>query len=158
MQGTNMLLENHYQNAYVTRDIEKALDIFRTRYGVKDPKYFQAEVEVTTPHGKGVAVNKVAFIWIGQLQYELIEPVSGPVDLYRAALPDSGLRFHHICMRSFDWEATLAEVERQKLPIVYRGDTSSGLKFIYADARDTLGHYLEFTSVPPAVWTAMGGR
>lgn len=153
-----MLLENHYQNAYVTRDIEKALDIFRTRYGVADPRYFQAEVEVTTPNGKGLAVNKVAFIWIGDVQYELIEPVSGPVDIYRNELPDEGLRFHHICMRSFDWEATLAEVERQKLPIVYRGDTSSGLRFIYADARDTLGHYLEFVSVPDAVWTAMGGR
>lgn len=153
-----MLLANHYQNAYVTRDIEKALDIFRERCGVVDPRYFQAEVEVTTPNGKGVAVNKVAFIWIGSLQYELIEPVSGPVDIYRDALPAQGMRFHHICMRSHDWSATLAEVERQKLPIVYRGDTSSGLKFIYADARDTLGHYLEFTWVPPAVWTAMGGR
>lgn len=153
-----MLLANHYQNAYVTRDIEKALDIFRTRYGVPDARYFQAEVEVTTPKGKGLAVNKVSFIWIGNLQYELIEPVSGPVDIYRDALPEQGLRFHHICMRSHDWDATLAEVERQQLPIVYRGDTSSGLKFIYADARDTLGHYLEFTWVPPAVWTAMGGR
>lgn len=153
-----MLLANHYQNAYVTRDIEKALDIFRERYGIPDPRYFQAEVEVTTPKGTGLAINKVAFIWIGNLQYELIEPVSGPVDIYRDALPEQGMRFHHICMRSHDWDATLAEVERQKLPIVYRGDTSSGLKFIYADARDTLGHYLEFTSVPPAVWTAMGGK
>ncbi|WP_428310621.1 VOC family protein [Hydrocarboniphaga sp.] len=153
-----MLLANHYQNAYVTRDIEKAIGYFRTHYGVPDARYFQAEVEVTTPRGTGIAVNKVAFIWVGNLQYELIEPVSGPVELYREALPDQGLRFHHICMRSFDWDATLAEVERQQLPIVYRGDTSSGLRFVYADARATLGHYLEFTSVPPAVWTAMGGR
>ncbi|HEY9546384.1 MAG TPA: VOC family protein [Solimonas sp.] len=153
-----MLLENHYQNAYVTRDIEQALDIFRTRYGVQDARFFQAETEVWTPQGSGIAVNKIAFIWIGELQYELIEPVSGPVELYRDAVPEQGLRFHHICMRSFDWDATLAEIERQQLPIVYRGNSSSGLKFIYADARDTLGHYLEFTSVPDAVWTAMGGR
>lgn len=153
-----MLLENHYQNAYVTRDIEQALSLFRARYGVADAGYFRAEVAVTTPHGTGIAVNKVAFIWIGKLQYELIEPVSGPVDLFREALPEQGLRLHHICMRSFDWGATLAEVERRKLPVVLRGDSASGLSFLYADARDTLGHYLEFASVPPAVWTAMGGR
>lgn len=153
-----MLLANHYQNAYVTRDIEKALELFRARYGVADARHFQAEFEVTTPTGKGLAVNKVAFIWIGALQYELIEPVSGLVDIYSDALPEQGLRFHHICMRSHDWDATLAEVERQQLSIVYRGETSSGLKFIYADARATLGHYLEFTWVPPAIWTAMGGR
>ncbi|MFT4046429.1 MAG: VOC family protein [Solimonas sp.] len=152
-----MLLENHYQNAYVTPDIEKALDIFRTRYGVQNARYFQAETEVWTPEGKGIAVNKIAFIWIGRLQYELIEPVSGPVALYRDALPAQGLRFHHVCMRSFDWNATLAEIERQRLPIVYRGDSSSGLKFIYADARDTLGHYLEFTSMSDTLWVAMGG-
>ena len=153
-----MLLENHYQNAYVTPDIERALDIFRTRYGVADPRHFTAETEVWTPQGKGVAVNKIAFIWIGKLQYELIEPVSGPVQMYRDALPAQGLRFHHICMRSFDWDATLAAIARQGLPIVYRGDSSSGLKFVYADARDTLGHYLEFTAMPDAVWAAMGGR
>ena len=28
-----MNLQNHYQNAYVTRDLDGALDIFRTRYG-----------------------------------------------------------------------------------------------------------------------------
>jgi hypothetical protein len=154
-----MLLQGHYQNAYVTRDIEEALAIFRERYGVQDARYFTAETEVTTPAGTAIAVNKIAFIWIGDLQYELIEPVSGPVDLYREAVPaQGGLRFHHICMRTQDWEGTLAEVERQGLPIVYRGNSSSGLKFIYADARDTLGHYLEFVWAPPEVWKALGGR
>jgi len=153
-----MLLQNHYQNAYVTPDIEQALDLFRIRYGVSDARAFTAETEVWTPKGKGKAVNKLAFIWIGGLQYELIEPVSGLVDLYSEALPAQGLRFHHVCMRSFDWDATLAEIERQGLPIVYRGDSPSGLKFVYADARESLGHYLEFTSVPDAVWKAMGGR
>ena len=153
-----MLLANHYQNAYVTPDIEQALAIFRERYGVADARSFEAEYEVTTPAGTGVARNRLALIWIGDLQYELIEPVSGAVDIYREALPATGLRFHHVCMRSFDWDATLAEVERQRLPIVYRGDSTSGLKFIYADARDTLGHYLEFVSVPDHIWTAMGGR
>lgn len=153
-----MLLINHFQNAYVTRDIEQALSFFREHYGVADARYMQTEVQVTTPQGKGTAVNKVAFIWVGNLQYELIEPVSGLVDIYRDALPENGLRFHHICMRSLDWTATLAEIERQKLPIVYRGETASGLQFIYADARDTLGHYLEYVSMPQQIWTAMGGR
>src|SRR3546814_9706020 len=75
-------------------DIEQALDIFRTRYGVQDARFFQAETEVWTPQGSGIAVNKIAFIWIGELQYELIEPVSGPVELYRDAVPEQGLRFH----------------------------------------------------------------
>lgn len=153
-----MLLENHYQNAYVTPDIDAALETFQKVYGVKEPKSFQVETEVWTPRGTGKQSNKLSFIWVGNLQYELIQPMGGLDYLYRDALPEEGLRFHHICMRSFDWDATLAEIERQKFPLVLKGNSSSGLKFVYADARDTLGHYLEYTWVPPAVWTAMGGR
>src|SRR3546814_15847720 len=53
-QGIKMLLENHYQNAYVTRDIEQALDIFRTRYGVQDARFFQSATEVWTPQGSAI--------------------------------------------------------------------------------------------------------
>src|SRR3546814_15948586 len=62
-QGIKMLLENHYQNAYVTRDIEQALDIFRTSYGGQAARFFPAETEVWTPdrtsrvEGKGVSVR-----------------------------------------------------------------------------------------------------
>ena len=151
------MLERHYQNAYVTPDIDRAIEVMRQRFGVTDVLQTEATTEVWTPDGSGASTNKLAFIWVGKLQYELIEPVSGPVAMYRDAVPAQGLRFHHICMRSYDWSATLAEIERQKLTIVYRGDSSSGLKFVYADARETLGHYLEFTTMPDAVWTAMGG-
>lgn len=153
-----MLLEGHYQNAYVTRDLEESLTTLRSLYGVQDPKHFQAEIEVKTPTGSGTLVSKIAFIWIGNLQYELIEPISGPDSIYRDALPEQGLRPHHICMRSHDWERTLTELDRHKLPIVLEGNSSSGLKFVYADARATLGHYLEFVSMPQAIWSAMGGR
>ena len=153
-----MLLEGHYQNAYVTRDIEKSLATFRTLYGVQETKHFQTEIEVKTPAGSAIIVNELSFIWIGNLQYELIEPVSGAVDIYREALPEQGMRLHHVCMRTFDWERTIAELDRHKLQIVLEGNTSTGLKFVYADARATLGHYLEFVWMPQALWTAMGRR
>ncbi len=154
-----MMLEGrHYQNAYITRDIDKAVETFRTRAGVKDVMRYEGPVEVITPRGRGTAVNKLAFIWIGDLHYELIQPVSGFVDVYRDELPaDDSLRFHHVCMRVDDWDVFRSNVERQHYPVVLEGG-SDALKYVYLDARDFLGHYLEYTWMVPERWTAMGGR
>jgi hypothetical protein len=113
---------------------------------------------VTTPAGRGPAENKLAFGWAGGLQYELIQPLSGQVELYTEALrDDGGMRFHHVCMRVRDLDAARAEIERHTLPIVYAGDTGA-TRFFYADARATLGHYLEYLQMSDEMWARLGGR
>jgi hypothetical protein len=126
----------------------------RQRFGVTDVLQTEAATEVWTPDGSGTSVSKLAFIWVDNLQYELIEPVSGPSDLYSAAVsPDQLMKFHHIAMRvSGDWEAFRAGLDRDRRKIVIEGATPSGLKFCYVDARDTLGHYLEYVWAPEAMW------
>jgi len=153
-----MLLEGHFQNAYVTRDLDKAVALFRSHYGVDKVLQFQSQVEVKTPAGTGAAVFKTAFAWVGSLQYEFIEPVSGLVQVYQQALPPGdGLAFHHVCMRVQDWEGTRAEIDGGSYPIVLEGETA-GVRFVYVDARESLGHYLEYVWMKPEVWSAMGGR
>jgi hypothetical protein len=153
-----MLLQGHYQNAYVTRDLDASIATMRVLYGIQDWLTYTAEMEVTTPAGKGPSANKLAFGWVGGLQYELIQPLSGQVGFYTEALrDDGGMRFHHVCMRKDDLDAARREVERHKLPIVYEGQTGV-TRFFYADARATLGHYLEFVQMADATWKQMGGR
>lgn len=153
-----MLLKGQFQNAYVTPDLERATGLLRDRYGIGEFGQYDLELDVTTPAGSGKAALKVALAWVGDIQYELIEPVSGLVDMYRDALPENGLlRFHHICMRSQDWDATRRELDARKLPIVCEGATA-GTKFLYADARDSLGHYLEYVWMAPEAWAAMSER
>jgi hypothetical protein len=153
-----MLEGRHYQNAYVTRDIDKGVESFRVRGGVQDARVFEAAVEVQTPAGRGMAVSKLSFIWVNNLQYELIQPVSGLVDIYRDALPaDDSLKFHHICMRVDNWQEFRARVELQPFPVVLEGG-SEHLRFLYLDARAFLGHYLEYAWMTPERWTQLGGR
>jgi hypothetical protein len=82
-----MLDGKHYQNAYITRDTEKAAQAFRERADVDKVHVFEVEVDVTTPQGSGKLRNKLAFLWRDNLQYELIEPVSGLMQMYSDALP-----------------------------------------------------------------------
>lgn len=155
-----MFLDNHYQNAYVTRDLEGAIQLFRRQYGFDGFKSFEIANEFTTPAGRATAVVRMALGWIGGLQYELIEPVSGMTDVYKTGLPeDSLVRLHHICMRVPDWNVFRAEVERRKWPVVMEGSGTGGqLRWLYVDARDTIGHYLEYCWMTAERWMAMGGR
>jgi hypothetical protein len=153
-----MLEGQHYQNGYITRDIGKAIAQFRGRAGVENIVSFEVPFEVTTPKGRGTAVSKLAFIWINNLQYELIQPVSGLVDIYSDALPaDDSIRFHHICMRVPEWNDFRARVDQLGYPVVFEGG-GDALKFLYLDARDFLGHYLEYVWMTPERWTQIGGR
>lgn len=151
-----MLEGYHYQNAYITRDIEKAIALFEQKANVRDVMRFEGEVELITP--PGTAVNKLAFIWVDNLQYELIEPVSGQCQIYTDALPnDDALLFHHSCTRVADWDVFRKNVEQQNYPVVLEGG-SDALKYVYLDARDFLGHYLEYVWMIPERWAAMGGK
>jgi hypothetical protein len=152
-----MLEGRHFQNAYVTRSVEGALERFRARVGIEGVRVFDAQFNVGTPGGPAVIGAKIALIWIEGLQYEIIQPVSGDDGIYRDALPaGDGLRFHHTCMRIDDWDAFREKVGREGYRVVQEGDRGT-LKFVYLDARDLVGHYLEYCWMTPDHWTRMGG-
>jgi hypothetical protein len=151
-----MLEGIHYQNGYITRDIEKAIAQFRERSDVQNVTSFEVTVPVTTPQGSGMATNKLAFIWINNLQYELIQPVSGLVDVYADELPeDDSIKFHHICMKVDNWDEFRKKVDEKGYKVVLEGG-SDLLKYVYLDAKDYLGHYLEYVWATPERWAQMG--
>ena len=153
-----MHLHNHYQNAYVTRDLDGALEIFRTRYGFDKFRRMEVSYELTTRAGRGTASVKLALGWIGDVQYEIIEPVSGLIEVYQERLSDeSPLRFHHVCMRVPDWTEFRARVDQERFPVAMEGGTPGHLLWLYLDARDTLGHYLEYCWMTPERWTMIRG-
>lgn len=155
-----MIVGRHYQNAYITRDIAKGVARFREHADIRKVLETEVEVNVWTPQGEGVGVQKLAFIWVEDLQFELIEPQSGDVlALYRDALPaDDSLSFHHICNRVDDWDGFMGQVEQQEFPVVLKGGTPGALEFLYLDTRPLLGHYLEYVWMREDRWAAMGGR
>jgi hypothetical protein len=71
----------HFQNAYLTRNMRSAIELFKARADIRKLLQFEATTEVMTPSGPGTFTNRLAFIWIGDFQCELIEPVSGSMTL-----------------------------------------------------------------------------
>src|ERR1700749_186379 len=76
----------HYQNAYVTRDIDKAVERFTARADVRSVVQFEATTEVQTAVGRRPHSLKMAFIWVGALQYEFLEPVAEAVPMLASML------------------------------------------------------------------------
>lgn len=153
-----MLLDNIFQFAYITRDIDKAMAMVRSQADIRTEIFTEAEVAIKTPAGPEQMHVKLAFMWVGDFQYELIQPISGLKDIYGAYVPqDDSLVFHHTCVRVDDWDKLLRDVENQPLPIAFQGGNGPNY-FLYLDARKTLGHFLEYAYLPDAIWTGMGGR
>jgi Glyoxalase/Bleomycin resistance protein/Dioxygenase superfamily len=155
-----MFTGRHYQNAYVTRNVEKAVAQFKERADIRTLYEIETPVKVWTPQGEGVGMQKLAFIWVGDLNFELIEPKEGDVlAIYRDALPaDDSLQFHHVCQVVDEWEPLWARVQAQPYPVVLKGGTPGLLEFCYLDTRAWLGHYTEYVWMVPERWAAMGAR
>jgi hypothetical protein len=155
-----MLEGLHYQNAYVCDDLEAGIDLFRGRGLTKEPVIIPVDQKVMTPQGLKRQKSRICFIWIGDLQYELIENELDEVGLYANCLSNGGpLRFHHVCFRIDSWADFRRRVDEQEFPIAMEraGPGENDLKFLYLDARKVFGHYIEYTWMPQPMWQHIKG-
>jgi hypothetical protein len=64
------------------------------------------------------------------------------------------MRLHHVAMRTDDIDAVRAEAGRHGRAVALSGENGE-VRFLYVDARDALGHYLEYVQAPEPFWAAM---
>lgn len=154
-----MSLRAHYQNAYVTRDLDKAIQALSEVHGVQGFWPIEADFSLKTPDGEKSARMRVALGWVDKLQIELIQPLSGFTEIYSAYLPedeaDATLRLHHVAVRREDLDAMRAEIAQLDAPVVFEGE-GAGIQYVLVDARKSLGHYLEYVWATPEGWTMVG--
>ncbi|MDG2003510.1 MAG: VOC family protein [Novosphingobium sp.] len=154
-----MRLSGHYQNGYVTHDLDRGLEIFDERFGVDSFGSYDADVQVTTPSGVRRLAMRIAAGWVGGLNIELMQPVSGHVDPLLAMLPDDTgdpvPRFHHFALRRDNLGQMREEIAGCGLPLAFAGEPA-GMAFAYLDARASLGHYIELVWKEPGGWAKIG--
>jgi len=160
-----MFLRGHMQNAYVTHDLDKAMEMLGNRYGIEKFDRFDPDMTVRTLKGVEPLSCRVASYWAGGLNLEIIQPVAGCVEHYCSQLPadknDATPRFHHISLRRDDEAEMRKEIAELGLPLAFEGPVSiasaiPSLVFIYLDGRETLGHYVEYTWKSPEAWKHIG--
>lgn len=155
-----MYLEGHYQNAYVTHNLDAAMKLLDDRYGKQAWIRFDPDMIIRTPAGPKEASVRVGLVWYGGLQIELIQPNGGYNNHYEHMLPadtsDPIPRFHHTAHRREDRAAMRAEIEKLGLPLAFEGDVPGAMEFVYLDGRESIGHFLEYVWATPEGWNMNG--
>jgi hypothetical protein len=140
--GNGLFLARHFQNAYVTRDIDAAARMFAERHGIRSFHYMR-----DVPFGPGASIH-IGLAWAGKVMIELIQPNGDAPNLYSTMLPPTGqlLRFHHLghlIEERREWDEVVARAESSGIPVALRGN-GYGVNFLYLDARADTGHFLEY--------------
>lgn len=138
---------------YVTNDLVRALNVLRSNYGI-DHWMETGTASIKLGGGRTCAL-RVAVAYVGRLLLEVQEPVGGEVDWYRTVLPTDGgfaIRLHHLAFTA----DSLERLDRVRQCLVatghsipYEGSFGATSRYFFADARDTLGQYLEYIHFGP---------
>lgn len=154
-----MSLIGFFQNAYVTRDLDRAIALCGQAMGIGDFAAMDYELVLRADREDKPVRLRVATGWQGGMQVELIEPVSGFTDPYAGGLPadpdDFAPRFHHVAVRRDDPEALACEVEALGLPVIFETG-GNGIISTFVDARSRIGHPIEFVCATPEGWRLLG--
>ena len=151
------LFANLWQVCYVTPDLKRGAEELGNLLGVKD--YIEVPMEGAMLMKRGEEVEwetRVAMGARGGVIFELIEPVSGEVEVYRRALPKDGgaLALHHLSMLvplgSEPWHDVETLVKERGLSIEYTIVVPDRARLAYVDTTVLLGHWIEVCQLQKA--------
>ena len=137
-----LMHNDHYHIAYVTNNLDRAVAVFRERFGVM--AFRKGDYEA--PDGSKVGIRSA---WIGGMMYEICCGSGPGMELYSDWAPPRGdfvLRFHHFGYLMPDeaaWDALEREIERGGWIVRSRSDTPGFFRACYVEVPE-LGHFLEF--------------
>ena len=160
-----MSIATHYANlfqmSYITRDLDAAMAHCKAELGIERFDTTDAEVEVLSFGKLRPLKIRAAFGNVGRNQLELIEPVSGAIEIYtdEVDLSKHIINFHHIAIAVrggiAEWRALLAEVRESgdEFADLVPPEPSDDDKlcFAYVDTRKRLGHYTEYLWIDEAI-------
>src|SRR5262249_52532337 len=146
LDATHVPLAGLYQIAFVTTDLDEAMLLFADTYGISK---FKVRRDLSSAPGMPSLTVHVAHAYVGPMMIELIQPAGGEDTLYREILPRDGfaIRPHHFgfMVRSEqELERISAALETRNVPIAFDASMPGVARAVYADARSSLGHYLEY--------------
>lgn len=160
-----MHIGGHYgdlvQMSYVTRDMDAAIALAGSELGIDGFSRSESEIEVLSFGEKRMLGVKAAIANFGSRQFEIIQPVSGAIEIYTEAVDLSGriLNFHHVGIAvpgpCAAWNALLEEVRAAGDEFAYLfpavPSPDDKLCFCYVDTRRRLGHYTEYLWADPSL-------
>jgi Glyoxalase/Bleomycin resistance protein/Dioxygenase superfamily len=95
-------------------------------------------------------VADIALSYAGDMQLELIAPVSGE-NIYTEFLGRHGAGLHHICVETDDMAAALKNATERGAEVVMQGMMPGGMEFAYISAPRSGVPYIEIAQLTPEI-------
>ena len=139
--GTTMIT----QVGVIVADIETKAKAWADVLGLPVPEIIitdVVDVAQTEYEGESTPARaKLAFLHLGQVDLELIEPIDGP-STWKDQLDQHGESLHHIAFVINGMQEKVAYLDTKGLPLVQRGEYTGG-RYAYVDGTAKLGAVLE---------------
>lgn len=123
------------QIGLLVNDIGKTSEAYARFFGVEKPQWFWTDApEVAQTEFRGApseARAKLAFLDMGSLQLELIEPDANP-STWRESLDQNGEGFHHIAFVIDGMKEKIEILGRNGYPLLQKGEYTGG-RYAYMD-------------------------
>ena len=139
------------QVAWVIEDIDAAESLWGTAFGItkwtRIPDVHFGPDTCTYRGEPADFVVHVSMAYAGDLQLELIQPVSGD-NIYTEFLAAGGPGLHHVCFETIDVDAAVAEAAKAGMPVVQEGSMADGaIRFAYVDGSAGGAPYIELATL-----------
>jgi len=141
------------QICVVVRDLEAAMRTYVDDYGIGPWDIYEFNPDtVRDMREDGQPVERsfrLALAHIGQMQWELIQPLDGD-SIYARFLSEKGEGVHHVGVASPDCSETIAALEEKGHSVVFGGEYH-GVDFAYLSTDRDLGVMTEIFAAPPGL-------
>lgn len=145
--GNGLLRNDHFQMAYATNDIDRACDLFSSRFGIRSFRRLEGAL------AEGGQI-RIELAWVGGMMYELLT-ASGPgsaVFVDRLPADTFAIKHHHLGFLIHDaaqWAALEADAARAGRTLLAKTNNAGFLQKCFVDIPE-LGHYFEYIFPEPA--------
>ena len=140
-----LIAKQMHQVSVVVSDVQAAVERYWNLFGIGPWQIFTfepPELSDATIHGKTESYSmRIALAYMGDVQWELIQPLTGP-SIYREFLDQHGEGVHHVSFGVDDYDGAVASMQEQGIDMLM-GGSWHGATFGYMDTEKELGVIVE---------------
>lgn len=148
--GEKVTAKQMHQICVVVRDIQAAVERYWNLFGIGPWQFYTFKApELTEPmiHGKPQPYSmRIAVAYIGEVQWELIQPLTGP-SIYQEFLDERGEGVHHVALGVDHYDDTIAAMKKEDVDVLMSG-CWNGVEYGYLDSEKNLGVIVELFKYP----------
>ena len=150
------ILSGFSQLAYTTNDIDHAMEIYATRYGVPSFHRLDTKLDVSLGETDGPVELKIALANVEGVNIELMQATRDLGGFFTSSIigrSGFAIALHHVAQRLegdiSNWNTHVADLENANRDITLKATAGDYARIVFTDDRAMIGAYIEHIWLTP---------